>query len=454
MVSHRFPPDAVAGVERYTEALAATLRRGGDEVAVLARRPAPGPARTEAEELADGTRVFRLAGGGVDRERFLRHAPAAERAFRDALARERPDVVHLNHLIDLSPRLPLLAREGGAAVVLTLHDFWFACPRIILQRPDGSPCDGPDGGRACATACFGEGRGSSERWGLRALYFRRLLATADRVLCPSEYVARWFRAWGGAADRTVAVPNGIWIEGEEPEDSPLAARRARRRAERRDRGARPLVLAVLGSVVPHKGHHVILEAARDAGVAELEVHAHGPVGDAGYARRLRDEAAGIAGLRLRLFGAYEPDELPLLLEGVDCVVVPSTWPETFCLVAREALALDLPVLATRLGALGDAVEEGVNGLTFPHDRPEALAGLLRRLADEEGLLERLRAGARRTAPTTMTEHARRVRAEYERALEAPDRASRPSEAERAELEVLSELLEARGFGAPALEGVA
>jgi hypothetical protein len=93
------------------------------------------------------------------------------------------------------------------------------------------------------------------------------------------------------------------------------------------------------------------------------------------------------------------------------VVVPSLWPEAYVLVAREALALGVPVLASRLGALPDLVVDGENGYTFdPRARGE-LSALLRRL-DDDRLLAGLREGARGTAVVSMRQHAGAIRAVY------------------------------------------
>lgn len=406
MVSHRFPPDAVAGVERYTESLGARLVALGDSVTALSRRPGPGPVRPVREGHEGGMDVIRLVGGGVDRDRWLSLAADLDAWFAAALEEVRPDVVHVNHLVDLSPGFLSLARESGAAVVLTAHDFWLPCPRITLRRPDGSLCGGPEGGRACATHCTpeeGERRDAADRLRLRALYFRRLLDIPDRLVCPSRYVADWFEGWGLEPGRMQPVANGIRIPGRTPPP---------RRTGRPDR---PLALAILGAVVRHKGHDRVVEALARAGVA-ADLYVHGPLGDPEFVAGLRAAARALPQVSLHICGPYEPADLDLLLEGVDLLLAPSVWPETFCLVLREALVRGVPGVTTRLGALPEAIEHGVNGFLYEHDDPAGLASLLERVAGEPDLLDTLREGAAATPVTSVEEHADRVRQVYADAI--------------------------------------
>ena len=419
LVSHRYPPDAIAGVERYTEALAAQLVRQGDEAAVVTRRPGWEPLPGMLRERAGGSEggggcvtVYRLAGGDSPRERPMAHHDRLERLFEIALAEFAPDVVHFNHIVDHSPGLIELALAHRAAVVLTLHDFFFACPRVTLQKRSGALCAGPDAGRECARTCFAESPGPGPlALGLRALCFRRLLDLPQYVLCPSPYVASYFSRYGVDAARLRVVPNGIWVPRLDPGASPPLTPRQRGQ----------LNLAFFGSVVPHKGVHVILEALAEpafavGGRTEVRLDAHGPIADGRYATELRRRAAEIPGLRLELHGGYEPAQVADLLKDVDCLIAPSQWPETFLLVAREALVRGVPVVVSRLGAMPDAVTEGVNGFTFEHDKPAQLAAILRRLATDEPLLRALRDGARGTHVPDVAEHADAVRAIYKQAI--------------------------------------
>jgi glycosyltransferase involved in cell wall biosynthesis len=436
LVSHQFPPDWVGGVERYTEALAAQLTRGGDAVTVVARRFDPAVPAVEAryEPLPDGARVVRLAGGAPGADGDAAGLARLERLFTGVVLDSAPDVVHVNHLIHLSPRFVEIAHRLGAAVVLTLHDYYFACPLIRLHKASGDLCAGPDGGRECARTCFAaEGEGAPLRWGLRAAYFRRLLATAERIICPSGYVAAYFGEHlgrlAGAGARLRVIPNGIpavpvdraapvsW-RGERR--LTLAGERGRMSGERRaarSGGEQRLTLAFLGAVDPHKGIHVILQALRLANLGPVELRLLGKVADYGYAGELRQRAALVPGLELRLYGAYAPSELPDLLHDVDCVVAPSLWPETFSITAREALAGGIPILVSRLGALPEAVTEGINGFTFDPERPGQLAALLERLASDAELLPSLREGARASRVLSAADHAGLVRAVYAEAIE-------------------------------------
>jgi glycosyltransferase involved in cell wall biosynthesis len=408
LVSHRFPPDDVGGVERYTQDLAAELVRTGDTVAIATRRSEPGrkDLRMLRERLPDGSSLYRFVAGSVSFEHYLDEHFRLERFFKMAVIESGPDVVHINHLMGLSPRAISIAHRLGAAVVVSLHDFYFVCPRVHLQKPGGDLCDGPNDGHECVKACFTGASANREQWGMRSRYFRRALTMAERIVCYSEFVGSYFRDIVGDRVPLQIIPNGVLSEPAPYAISTSAAGRSG-----------TLNLGYFGTVAPHKGTHLLLEALRIASLPSVSLLVVGHYPNAAYVRGLRQTAASLPGLTMRIYGTYERRELPFLIKGVDCVVVPSIVPEAGPIVPREALAEGVPVIAARIGALTELIREGENGFTFDPNRPDELAAILKRLAADEHLRSRLSEGARTSSVTTVTEHARRIRSVYENACQ-------------------------------------
>jgi glycosyltransferase involved in cell wall biosynthesis len=220
---------------------------------------------------------------------------------------------------------------------------------------------------------------------------------AERVICYSEYVGSYFRNLLTDKVPIQIVPNGVAQSRDRIDLS-----------SERDRGT-AFRIAYCGTVAPHKGPHIILDALRIAKIG------HFP--DSHYAKRLREAAATIPGLNFRMYGIYEPRELPFLLNDIDCVVVPSLVPEAGPIVPREALALGIPVVAARLGALPELIREGENGFTFDSNSPAELAVVLSRIAADEKLRSCLRAGARMSPVVSVGEHAQMVRSIYSDAIQ-------------------------------------
>jgi glycosyltransferase involved in cell wall biosynthesis len=446
LVVHRYPPESVTGVETYTQRLARHLVQAGDRVTVVARRWTPWPSepRPVRERLPDGVTLIRFDGGGeAQLTRFLNHDQRLEQLFRAVVVETEPEVVHLNHLLGLSPRFISAAYCLRTAVVLSLHDFFFACPLLHLQKHSGELCAGPDAGRECARTCFADEAGNPGlRWGLRALYFRRLLALADRLVAGSRYVASYFEKFVSGPARVRVIPNGV--PANEIEPSPKA------RLTPRDRGV--LNLAYWGTVVPHKGVHVILEALQGVDLGRVHLRVLGnllPVQEVhDYVCRLHERAAHIPGLTLQVHGPFQRHQLPALVQDLDAVIVPSLVPEAGPQVPREALARGLPVLVSRLGALPETVLEGETGFTFDPNRPEELGILLRRLVVEPTLLGRLREGVRQTHIGTVAEHAEAIRAVYREAVDALLTNVAVRDADVAEVHVLHDALHRLGFGSP------
>jgi len=416
LVAHQYPPDGLAGVEGYTHSLAGGLAEAGDAVAVVARRLQPTPFEPELrrERTASGV-VYRITGGSVSLDDPMLHAHRLERLLTTVLAEHAPDVLQVNHLVGMPLRLPLIARRLRIPVVLSLLDFYVACPLEYLRKRSGALCAGPDGGRECVRTCFAGQPGADRRWPARNELFRGFLSLADRVLCPSHFVADYFREHVPKA-RIDEVPLGV--------DVPRAVRDAVR-----EQGRRELQLAYVGAVAPHKGVHIIVEAAAASGVA-ARITVHGQVYDPAYADALGAAAAG-SSTRVDVRGPFRREDLPALLSDADAVVLPSQVPEVYPLALREALALGVPVLAGRLGGLAEAVVEGVNGITFEATDPGNLRDVIVRLDGDRGLLERLRRGARATRVPTVAEHVQRLRTLYAE-LSAGERAAKPALLERLE----------------------
>ncbi|NBM16244.1 glycosyltransferase family 4 protein [Streptomyces sp. GC420] len=158
-------------------------------------------------------------------------------------------------------------------------------------------------------------------------------------------------------------------------------------------------LLCVASVTPRKGQHLLVEAL--AGIADqpCDCVCVGGLGqDPAYVARLR-ELIGKRGLgdRLTLTGPRAGAELDASYAAADLLVLPSSA-ETYGMAVTEALARGVPVLATEVGglpeALGHAPDGTVPGLLVPPEDPVALAAALRRWFGDPGLRNRLKAAAR------------------------------------------------------------
>jgi glycosyltransferase involved in cell wall biosynthesis len=96
-------------------------------------------------------------------------------------------------------------------------------------------------------------------------------------------------------------------------------------------------------------------------------------------------------------------------------VVPSITPETFGLVALEAMSAGVPVVASRVGGLPDVVADGETGILVADRRPEAFAAAIATLLDDAALRERMGEAARiRAATFTWDRAVHRMAAIYAR----------------------------------------
>lgn len=397
LLVHQYPPHYVGGTELYTRALAHALVQRGHHATVFYRDTAPGGGLEKREE--EGVAVWRAwSGQPSPSRRFLAafgDAPL-QQAFERVLNQESPDRVHVQHLLGLPIALLDLIRKYRIPFAVTLHDYWWVCANAqLLTNYSGQICKGPHAYLNCARCALARAR-LGKLWPavpvlapLMAWRTRRLrsaLLAADTLIAPSSFVKEWYNTHG-LPNRIEVLPHGLeWPP---------------RLAHERPTGA-PVRLAYIGGLSWQKGVHILMEAFQYLkGAAELWI-AGDESFDAPYADRLRAHASP----QVRFFGRLSHPEVWVMLSQVDVVAVPSLWPETFSLIAHEAFAAGLPVIASRIGALTEAVHDGENGLLLPPGDVHAWQVALQRLVDEPGLLARMRSNVH--PPSTLESHVRRL----------------------------------------------
>ncbi len=212
---------------------------------------------------------------------------------------------------------------------------------------------------------YGAGFLAPAIWG----YSRSLHNQADVTLCPSTAIRSDLRDHG--FQRVRWWKRGIDTDRFSP--GPVdQAMRARLTAGHPD----DFLIVNVGRQAPEKG----LDQLRDILFPEAGIRL-ALVGDGPSHEKLKQHFAGTPTV---LPGYLRGEELVTAYRSADAFLFPSTT-ETFGLVALEAMACGLPVIAARTGGVLDTVQHGVNGLFFDPNHPEQMLEQVRRLRDDPEL---------------------------------------------------------------------
>jgi glycosyltransferase involved in cell wall biosynthesis len=354
-------------------------RQAGLEVGIFARDSNALPAgwRGKAQAFASGL-----------------YAAAAIAEFRRRLAEFRPQVVHTHELYPLiSPWILPQCRAAGVPVVHTCYDFRLTCP-VATHFQNGKTCRRCLGGReywAVLNNCRGH-FGESLAYALRnalARKFALFTKHVDHFIVQTEFGRDWLsRELGVGTERITVNPCAIAA----PASSADPAQGA--------------YIGFAGRFVPEKGVEYLIDAARRTGL---------PVRLAGNAS---SHPAIRPGDPVECVSTPSREDLDCFYRNARMLVVPSIWYETFGLVAAEAMSHGIPVVASRIGALLETVQDGITGLLFEPRNTDELARCVLRLWHDPHLCRELGAAGRRriVGECNTTRHVTRLLDAYRGAI--------------------------------------
>jgi glycosyltransferase involved in cell wall biosynthesis len=237
-----------------------------------------------------------------------------------------------------------------------------------------------------------------------------LLRMSSAVVANSAAAAGRFRGRSGAATKVQVVPNGVDLE----RFGPGAAAGLTKTLAPPAGGA---VVVYIGRLERGKGPDLFLEAARVA-QRTLPQARFLLVGD-GPMRAALEADARAADVRATFVG-HQADPRPFL--GMAAAVVVPSRQEAFGRVLIEAMAAEVPVVATRVGGIPEVCVDGRTGLLVPPEDPGALAeAIVSTLTDPDATRARVRAAAADVrARFTLAAHVERIQQLYDAVL-APGR---------------------------------
>jgi len=440
---HDFLPRHQAGSELYAfelcRALAAT-----DHVTIVCADFDPSVAHGEVTwRVYNRLPVVEIANNWVcDAFADTYRPPRITEQLAHVLHAVQPHVLHVHNLLNLSFDLPALARARGIRVVATLHDYTLVCASggQRVHRASNHLCRTIDADR-CAT-CFRESpyhthialgrlatntpapavvRAAARRL-LRTLPAAAALVTRTVQRAPLFPIdARHIRDRLAAArhvfdavDLFVAPSRSIAEEFEQ-----LGLERSKIRVS--DYGFRPLPpmpsngqrptlrIGFVGTLVWHKGVHVLIDAIRELPRNSCELKIFGdPSVHRDYAADLRRRAES---LPVTFMGQFDREALGSIYAQLDVLVVPSLWLENSPLVVHEAFMAGVAVVGSRIGGIADLIDSGRNGLLCEPGSVDDLAAQLRTLLTDR---DRVAALARQAPPVkTIADDAREWRRIYE-----------------------------------------
>jgi glycosyltransferase involved in cell wall biosynthesis len=437
---HQFYPAYSAGTEVLTLGVAKELARRGHQVCIFTAHPSAEPLMDGDrfdEYMVDGIQVFRFhhayvpMGGQQSLAEIEYDNHLAADYFAGVVARVAPDVIHFFHLCRLGAGLIDIAVSARIPAYYTPTDFWAICPTQQLLLPDGSTCSGPTpfGGNCVKhlailtssrqvagissvipdrvvetlTRVVVAGRLPRHRLALEASALSRRkgfivarLNALHRIFSPTRLMTDTLLMHGVDSKRIEHMTYGIAVSG--------YIERARH-----IHADRPITFGFIGTLSPHKGCHILVEAFRGLDQSRARLEIYGNLADSPkYVAELQELAQGSA---IEFRGTFPNASIGQVLAGIDAMIVPSLWQENTPLVVYSALAAKCPVVASDFRGMTEAVQNCQNGLVFSPGNVRELQEALQRLIDEPELLARLSANCQ--PPKSMAHYVSELLGGYE-----------------------------------------
>lgn len=380
IISHAWPPEKLGGAEIYAQRIAQGLYRRGHEVIVITQEPFKGISSLfPKKKIENGIEIYsfyplnifsiyRSQGKALILKAMWRiidlvFFPTASMVLH-IIKKEKPQIIHLVVIYGFSPPFLLfLLKKTPFPTVASLHNYSLFCLRCDYLKPGLKEC---------------------RKKNFFCRLFIKISARLTQnfphyVISPSNFCLTLHRENGLFVNScSVILPNGIEISPDTKENI-------------LNLNNRKFTILAAGRLEKNKGFHILIKAFLTLPEdSQLII-----CGDGSFSPELKKLTQNSS--RILFIGKVPAEKMAEYYKIASVTVVPSLFAETFCQVAAESLAYGKPVIASRIGALPELIEEGKNGFLFSPGDSEEMAKILNELIKEPEKLKAMSEYARLSA---------------------------------------------------------
>ncbi len=291
--------------------------------------------------------------------------------IKKVLLAEKPDLVITHNLMGLGFLTPLLLRRLNIKHFHTLHDVQLSVPSGLILKSQ------------------------EKNW--RITFFkiigypklmRALFASPDLIISPSKFLLDYYQNQDFfPKSQKIVLPNPLKniVQFKKVPDYNLN-------------------LLFLGQINKSKGIFDLIEVVNSLNLANIKLHVIGVGQDLVSAKK-----AAAKNKNIKFYGWMSHQEMFPILQKIDILVVPSLCYENSPSVIYEALALGLPVIASKIGGNAELIREGKNGWVYEAGDKAQLKDKLSNLYKQREKIQLLSANCRKSVePYVLEEYIKKI----------------------------------------------
>lgn len=339
-----------------------------------------------------------------------------ENCFRQFLVEQGPfQIIHFHNLEGLTANCLKIAKESGAKVVFSLHNYWAVCPKVNLWKFDSSPCTNYFEGRACVSCIetvdlnlelnsrklkhLGNLVGLNQQ-ALPLKLIKKIYTNLHRRKLWRKYInsplAQQLEVTGkelrqdadmyryrrqeivylinryvdialSVSERTTSIYRQYGVDLARLNTQYIGSKAAQFQVPPNNPAAyspgQPFKLIYMNGANRFKGFYFLLEELRSLSEEELsrlELVITSKITDGNELRMAVEHKGQLLSLaqslhRLRYYPGYKYESIPSMLDGIHLGVVPPLWEDNLPQVTFELLACGVPVLCSNRGGAQEFV---------------------------------------------------------------------------------------------------